>query len=137
MIILDTNVVSELMKPAPDVSVRGWLAGLGETPLMTTAVTVAEIQFGLSRLPEGRRKADLQARFEAFAGALGVLPLDEPAARETGRLRAVREAAGLPSQPSDMMIAGIAAVAGAALASRNAKDFGALPIEVLDPWRRR
>jgi predicted nucleic acid-binding protein len=137
VIILDTNVVSELMKPAPDVSVRGWLAGLGETPLMTTAVTVAEIQFGLSRLPEGRRKADLQARFEAFAGALGVLPLDEPAARETGRLRAVREAAGLPSQPSDMMIAGIAAVAGAALASRNAKDFGALPIEVLDPWRRR
>ena len=137
MIILDTNIVSELMKPAPDVAVRSWLADLGETPLTTTAITVAEIQYGLSRLPEGRRKADLQARFEAFAGALGVLPLDEPAARETGRLRAMREAAGLSSHPSDMMIAGIAAVAGAALATRNIKDFGALPIELLDPWRWR
>ena len=81
------------------------------------------------------RKADLQARFEAFAGALGVLPLDEPAARETGRLRAMREAAGLASRPSDMMIAGIAAAVGAALATRNIKDFAALPIELLDPWR--
>ena len=137
MIILDTNVVSELMKPAPDIAVRGWLAGLGETPLTTTAVTVAEIQFELRRLPDRRRKVDLEARFEAFTVALGVLPLDEPAARETGRLRALREAAGLASQPSDMMIAGIAAVAGAALATRNQKDFGALPIELLDPWRRR
>ena len=135
MIVLDTNVVSELMKPTPDISFRGWLAGLGDTPLTITAVTVAEIQFGLRRLPEGRRRADLQARFEAFADALGVLPLDEPAARETGRLRAMREAAGLSSQPSDMMIAGIAAVAGAALATRNIKDFEALPIELLNPWR--
>jgi len=135
VIILDTNVVSELMKPAPDVSVRDWLAALGETPLTTTAVSVAEIQFGLLRLPDGRRRTDLQARFEAFAGTLGVLPLDEPAARETGRLRAMREAAGLPSQPSDMMIAGIAATAGAALATRNTRDFEALPIDLLDPWR--
>jgi len=135
VIILDTNVVSELMKPSPDVSVRGWLTAIGETPLTTTTVTVAEIQFGLRRLPEGRRKVDLQARFDALAGALGVLPLDEPAARETGRLRAMREAAGLASHPSDMMIAGIAAAAGAPLATRNIKDFGALPIELFDPWR--
>ncbi len=137
MIILDTNVVSELMKSAPDVSVRAWLAGLGDTPLTTTAVTVAEIEFGLRRLPDGRRKSDLQARFEAFAGALGILPLDEPAARETGRLRALREAAGLSSQPSDMMIAGIVAVAGAPLATRNVKDFTDLPIELLNPWQGR
>lgn len=137
MIILDTNVISELMKPAPDISVRDWLAALGDEPLTTTAVTVAEIQFGLLRLPDGRRRADLQARFEAFAGTLGVLPLDEASPRETGRLQAMREAAGLPSQPSDMMIAGIAASAGAALATREIKDFDALPIELLDPWRGR
>jgi predicted nucleic acid-binding protein len=125
------------MKSAPDVSVRAWLAGLGDTPLTTTAVTVAEIEFGLRRLPDGRRKSDLQARFEAFAGALGILPLDEPAARETGRLRALREAAGLSSQPSDMMIAGIVAVAGAPLATRNVKDFTDLPIELLNPWQGR
>ena len=135
MIILDTNVISELMKPTPDFSVRDWLAALGDEPLTTTAVGVAEIQFGLLRLPDGRRRAHLQARFEAFAGTLGVLPLDEAAARETGRLRAMREAAGLPSQPSDMTIAGIAVSAGAALATRNTRDFGALPLELLDPWR--
>ena len=137
MIVLDTNVVSELMKAAPDVSVRRWLASLGATPLTTTAITVAEIQFGLRRLPDGRRKTDLQARFDAFAATLGVLPLDESAARETGRLRAMREAAGMPSQPSGMMIAGIAATAGAALATPNTRDFEALPIELLDPWRER
>ncbi len=137
MIILDTNVVSELMKPSPDSSVRGWLADLRETQLTMTAVTVAEIQFGIARLPDGRRRAELQSRFEVFADALDVLPLDELAARETGRLRAIREGAGLSSQTSDMMIAGIAAVAGAALATRNIKDFTRLPIELMDPWRER
>ncbi len=137
MIILDTNVVSELMKPAPDAAVGVWLAGLGGEAVTTTALTAAEIQFGLHRLPDGRRRADLQARFDAFAEALGVLPLDEAGAREAGRLRALREAAGLSAQPSDMMIAGIVAVAGASLATRNLKDFEALPIEVLNPWRGR
>jgi predicted nucleic acid-binding protein len=134
VIVLDTNVVSELMKPTPDASVRAWLAGLGQTPLTTTAVTVAEIQFGLERLPDGRRKSELKSRFEAFAVELGVLPLDEAAAREAGWMRAAREAAGLAAQPSDMMIAGIAAVAEAALATRNIRDFAGLPIELLDPW---
>ncbi len=135
MIVLDTNVISELMKPAPDAGVRDWLAGIRDRPLTTTAVTVAEIEFGLRRLPDGRRKDDLQASFETFAGALSVLPLDDVSARETGRLRALRHAAGLSSQPSDMMIAGIVAAAGAALATRNIKDFAGLPIELLDPWR--
>lgn len=135
MIVLDTNVVSELMKPSPDDSVRDWLARLGDAPLTTTAVTIAEIEFGLQRLPDGRRKADLSARFEAFASALIVLPLDAPAAREAGRLRAIREAAGLRSQPSDMMIAGIAAAAGAALATRNIRDFESVSIQLIDPWR--
>lgn len=135
MIVLDTNVVSELMKPSPDTSVRDWLARLGDAPLVTTAVTIAEIEFGLRRLPDGRRKADLTARFEAFVGALIVLPLDEAAAREAGRLLAIREAAGFASHPSDMMIAGITASAGTALATRNIKDFEILPLQLIDPWR--
>ena len=134
MIVLDTNVVSDLMKPSPDDAVRDWLSGLGATPLTTTAVTVAEIEFGLRRLPEGRRRAELQARFETFVAALTVLPLDEIAAREAGRFRAQREAEGLSSPPSDMMIAGIVAVAGAALATRNIRDFSGLPIPLVDPW---
>ena len=135
MIVLDTNVVSELMKAEPDPRVRDWLARIGEAPLTTTAITVSEIEFGLRRLPDGRRKDDLYARFEAFVSALTVLPLDDPAARETGRLRAMRGAAGLSAQPSDMMIAGIAATAGAALATRNVRDFEGLPIQLIDPWR--
>ena len=135
MIILDTNVVSELMKPSPDPPVRQWLAELGDQPLTTTAVTLAEIEFGLRRLPDGQRRSALFVRFENLIAALKVLPLDDAAAREAGRLRALREASGLPSQPSDMMIAGIAAVAGAALATRNTRDFAGLPVEVIDPWR--
>lgn len=109
--------------------------GLGETPLTTTAVTIAEIEFGLQRLPNGRRKIDLHTRFETLISALPVLALDEPAAREAGRLRAMRQSVGSPSQPSDMMIAGVTAAAGAALATRNVKDFAGLPIEIVDPWR--
>lgn len=135
MIVLDTNVVSELMKPQPDPHVRDWLTKPGDQLLCTTAITIAEIEFGLRRLPAGRRSDDLQSRFETFAAALTVLPLDDLSAREAGRFRAMREAAGLPSQPSAMMIAGIAAVAGAALATRNTRDFEGLPIQLIDPWR--
>lgn len=135
MIVLDTNVLSELMKPSPDAFVRDWLTRLGDVPMATTAVTVAEIEFGLQRLPQGRRRNGLYASFEAFIAALTVLPLDDVAAREAGRLRAMREAAGLSFQPSDMMIAGIAVTAAAVLATRNVRDFEGLPLQIIDPWR--
>jgi hypothetical protein len=137
VIVLDTNVISELMKPAPDPAVRDWLMALGDTPLATTSITVAEIEYGVRRLPDGRRKAGLYARFETLIDALVVLPLDELAGRGSGQLRALREAAGLSAAPSDMMIAGVTAVAGAALATRNERDFQGLPIEVINPWRGR
>lgn len=134
MIVLDTNVVSELMKPVPDGRVRDWLAGLGEVALTTTAVTVAEIEYGLQRMAAGRRRADLAASFEVSIGALGILPLDDVAARHAGQLRARRDPAGLPSQGMDMLIAGIAMAAGASLATRNVSDFAGLPLEVVNPW---
>ena len=134
MIVLDTNVVSELMKSAPDPRVRDWLAGLADITLVTTAVSVAEIEYGLQRLPQGRRRADLAASFEVMIGALSVLPLDDVAARYAGQMRARREAAGLPVQAMDMLIAGIAAAAGAGLVTRNVADFADLPVEVVNPW---
>lgn len=134
MILLDTNVVSELMKPAPDDRVRAWLLGLHATPLAIAVVTVAEIEYGLRRLPPGRRRESLMERFGEFTDAISILPLDDVAARESGRLRALREAAGRPSTPSDMMIAGIATVADAALATRNARDFEGLALTLIDPW---
>mgnify|MGYP003576943505 FL=1 len=134
MIVLDTNVVSELMKPEPDRQVQAWLSRREGDLLCLNAVAVSEIVFGLERLPPGRRRSDLRAQFDAFAEALTVLPMDEAAAREAGHFRALREQAGLAAQPSDMMIAGIASVAGADLATRNVRDFEALPISVLNPW---
>ena len=134
MIVLDTNVVSELMKPEPDRRVQAWLSRREGDLLCLNAVTVSEIVFGLERLPPGRRRSDLRSRFDVFAEALTVLPMDEAAAREAGRFRALREREGLADQPSDMMIAGIASVAGADLATRNVPDFEALPIVVLNPW---
>ncbi len=134
MIILDTNVISELMKSEPHVHLRDWLSRLGDAPLTTTSVTVAEITYGLERLPDGKRKSDLQAAFMKLLDALGVLPLDDVAATKAGKFRALREAAGHPSAPSDMMIAGIVAVYGARLATRNIKDFEALPLILTDPW---
>lgn len=135
--LLDTNVVSELMRPTPDAKVRAWLGGLGATPLATSAVTIAEIVFGLARLPEGKRRSDLMERFDALIlgpPTLPVLDLDAQAGRLAGEFRALRESMGLGSSPSDMMIAGVAMANGASLATRNVDDFSGLPISVVNPW---
>lgn len=137
MILLDTNVVSELMRPAPDPKVRAWFGGLGAAPLATSAVTIAEAAYGLARLPDGKRRSELMEQFDALIfgpPTLPVLGLDEQAGRLAGEFRALRESLGLGSSPSDMMIAGIAAANGASLATRNAGDFSGLPIGVVNPW---
>ncbi len=135
MILLDTNIVSELMKPRPDEQVRTWLMSLGDMRLATTAITVAEIEYGLHRLPEGKRRNDLSARFVQLSAALNVLVLDAIAATQAGIFRATRERQGLVTTPSDMMIAGIASTADASLATRNTKDFAHLPITLINPWQ--
>jgi predicted nucleic acid-binding protein len=137
VIILDTNVVSEVMKPRPDLAVQSWLTKLDDAPLTTTTITIAEVEFGLQRLPNGARKMALYSRFENFISALTILALDETAARQAGRLRARREASGRVSSPSDMLIAGIAYAVEADLATRNVRDFEGLPIRIIDPWEPR
>ncbi len=134
MIVLDTNVLSELMKARPDAQVGVWMQSIDET-VATTAITVMEIEYGLRRLPDGRRKVDLGHRFAALATVLTVMPLDDIAAYRAGQFRALREAEGFAPHPSDMMIAGIAASAEARLATRNVKDFQGLPLQLVDPWR--
>lgn len=137
MILLDTNVLSELMRPVPDPKVRAWMGGLGAASIATSAVTISEMTFGLARLPDGKRRDALTERFDALifgAPALPVFGLDEQAGRLAGEFRALREKNGLGGSPSDMMIAGIAMANGARLATRNARDFAGLPIEVVDPW---
>ncbi|MDH3701861.1 MAG: type II toxin-antitoxin system VapC family toxin [Alphaproteobacteria bacterium] len=137
MIILDTNVLSELMRPAPAREVRDWLLGGDDDLLVTTAVTIFEIEFGLARLPAGRRRSDLEARFATFTGPqspFSVLPFDDATARIGGRLRADNQSRGLPAGPVDMMIAAIAHAANAALATRNVKDFVGTGLTLIDPW---
>jgi len=135
MILLDTNVVSELMRPAPDPKIRLWLGELDATPLATSAVTIAEVVFGLARLPDGKRRLDLRFDVLIFGPpALPVLGLDEQASRLAGEAGALGEGLGLGSSPSDMMIPAIAAANGTSLATRNVDDVSGLPISLVNPW---
>lgn len=136
MIILDTNVVSELMRPAPDPRVRQWVSGRRADELGTTAITVAEIRHGIERLPDGRRKADLlSAAADTFA-AFGKLvqPFDALAAAWFGQVMVRRAGLGLPTEGFDAQIAAICRARGAALATRNVKDFRETGVEIIDPW---
>lgn len=138
MIILDTNVLSELIRPVPAPEVKNWLLErTDDEPLATTAITIMEIEYGLARLPEGSRRKDLEDRFAALTGKqfeFAVLPFDEKAARLAGKLRAKRETAGLHAHSADMMIAAIALIEGAALATRNIKDFTETDVGLINPW---
>lgn len=138
MIVLDANILSELVRPAPAPEVKNWLLHDTEgEALVTTAITVSEIKYGLARLPDGRRRKEVEVRFEILTGAhfaFTVLPFDEKAARLAGRLRAARKAKGFHAQSADMMIAAITALADASFATRNIKDFTDTGIEIINPW---
>ena len=140
MIILDTNVLSELMRPAPSVQVLRWLAKHPPLRLFTTTITQAEILYGLELLPAGKRRAALESAVEAmfeedFDGR--ILPFDSDAARVFPRIAAARRAAGRPTTQFDAQIAAIARSRGAVVATRNTGDFEHCGIAVLNPWTAR
>ena len=137
MIVLDTNVVSELMKPAGAPAVRDWVRAHPGRELCTTAITLAEIRYGIERLPAGRRK-DLLGRiaedlFSAFSEQ--VLAFDAASTRHYAEIVTRRERAGRPIDALDAQIAAICRNADATLATRNVRDFEDTRIDVLDPWR--
>lgn len=136
MIILDTNVLSELMRPEPNARVRDWVAGRRADEVGTTAITVAEIRHGIERLPDGRRKESLLTAATDVFSAFGELiqPFDTTAAVWFGAIMANRASLGLPIEGFDAQIAAICRTRGAALATRNVKDFRETGIEVIDPW---
>ena len=119
MIILDTNVVSELMRPEPDARVRQWVSGRRADELGTTAITVAEIRHRIERLPDGRRKETLlSAATDLFAGFGDLVqPFDALAVAWFGPVMVRRARLGLPIQGFDALIAAICRARGAALAS--------------------
>jgi hypothetical protein len=137
MIIVDTNVASELMRPSPSPAVRSWMTSQVTGELFTTAITVAEILYGLARLPSGRRRDRLSTAageiFTAFSEY--VLPFDANAAASYALIVSHRDNIGLPIEGFDAQIAAICRSRGAALATRNVKDFRETGIDVIDPWR--
>ena len=137
MILLDTNVISELIRPSPDSSVRQFLRGQAPEELFTSAVCEAEIRYGLARMPGGRRRDDLAARIIAFlrdAFPDRTVPFDSACATHYGDIRAAREAAGRPVTVEDAMIAATVRAFGAVLATRNSSDFEGTGIMVVNPW---
>ena len=138
--MLDTNVVSELMKPEPSTAVLVWVGSRDRLELHTTSVTQAEILDGVLQLPAGRRRRAVEGAAEAmfqedFAGR--ILPFNSRAARPYADLVAERRRRGRPISQFDAQIAAIARVAGATLATRNGKDFEYCGIRVLNPWVER
>jgi toxin FitB len=137
VIILDTNVVSELMKPQPNAAVLKWLTGQPRDSLCTTSITRAEILYGVVRLPDGRRKADLAAEAQRmFREDLPdpALAFDDAATPYYAEILGARRRAGRPMTTLDAQIAAIAAANSAAVATRNVSDFDGCGVEVIDPW---
>lgn len=136
MIILDTNVVSELMRETPHPGVVAWVRGHVTQGLVTTAVTIAEIGYGVERLPPGRRRDMLRSaarsQFEGFGSQ--ILAFDVAAALKYPEVVVARELAGRPTTELDAQIAAIALSSGSAVATRNARDFTGVGLEILDPW---
>lgn len=136
MIVLDTNVVSELMRTAPEPAVLSWLQQPSGDGLYTTTITVAEIRYGIARLPEGRRRESLhQAANEIFAAfPRQVLTFDLAAANAYADIVTSRENLGMPINGFDAQIAAICRSQAAVLATRNTKDFADTGLTIINPW---
>lgn len=139
MIVLDTNVLSELAKPDPDPAVTRWVAHQRRSELCTTAVSQAELAYGLALLPRGRRRDLLASAVARLLGeGLGgrVLPFDRAAAAAYGNFAAARRAAGRPVATADAQIVAIARSRGASLlATRDLVGFEGCGVVLADPWR--
>ena len=136
-VLLDTDVVSELIRKAPDPAVEAWVAGHPLEKLFFSAVGEAELRYGAAILPAGRRRESLVSEIEAMlrdAFEERVLPFDSEAARVYAEIAAMRRSAGRPVPPADCQIAAIARSRDMAVATRNVRDFEDMDIEVIDPW---
>jgi predicted nucleic acid-binding protein len=137
MIVLDTNVLSALMRQAPDKKVIDWLDTQPRTSVWTTSVTILEIRFGLQILPAGKRRSLFMKALEILlVDKIGgrVAPFDTAAAERAADLMASRHKRGRPGDLRDTMIAGIVLACHATLATRNSAHFEDLSVPLIDPW---
>jgi toxin FitB len=136
MIILDSNVISELMRPAPEGKVIAWLNRQPETSIWTTAVSVMEVRFGLQVMPRGKRQEIYSRGFENLLDGIDhrIAPFDTETAKHAGSLMASRKIRGRRRELRDTMIAGIVLANHATLATRNVRDFDDIGAKLIDPW---
>ena len=137
MVILDTNVLSELMQQRANPLVRQWLDRQAELSVWTTSITIFEIRYGMELLPRSRRRASLESEFERLIedDIQGrIVPFDAQAATVAAGLMAQRQRTGRTGDLRDAMIAGIVIASHATLATRNMRHFDDLSVPVVDPW---
>ena len=136
LLVLDTNVISEMMRQRPDPHVLDWLDAQPASSLFTTSITEAEIRAGVAMLPAGRRRTGLAAAADQLFELFGdrVLPFDSAAARAYAILVARRRAAGRPVAQADGQIAAITKSRNATVVTRNVEHFEDSAIDVIDPW---
>jgi toxin FitB len=138
VIILDTNVISELTRPVPHSGIIAWLDSQPAEETAITAITAAELRYGVRRIPDGRRKTELSEAVNALIDIDfrdRVEPFDVLAADQYADVVATRERAGQPISISDAQIAAICRVMNAALATRNTSDFTGTGVNLIDPWK--
>ena len=137
MVVLDTDVVSELMRQSPDPPVDAWAAGYAAEKLYFSAVSEAELRYGAAIMPEGQRRDTLVSDIESMLLAAfdnRILPFDSEAASAFAEIVAARRRIGRPISQPDCQIAAIARSRGMAVATRNLCDFVGMGIELIDPW---
>lgn len=137
MILLDTNVISELMRAEPAQIVLDWFGQHDAADLFISAITEAELRTGVAILPDGQRRDRLQAAIDAMIDQdfqSRVLPFDSLAAKAYAEIAAQRRAAGRPIAEADCQIAAIARAKDAPIATRNVKDFDGCGVRVINPW---
>lgn len=134
MIVIDTNVLSEMMNPAPDPQVVAWFSRIDAREQAISATVAAELWVGAAIRPEGRRRRLLQARIDATIDGLEILPFNETAARHYAKIIAARQRAGRPITAFDAQVAATARAYGARLATRNTKDFTGCGVDLINPW---
>lgn len=136
MIILDTNVLSALMRETPDRKVITWLDAQSRTSVWTSSITILEVRFGLHIMATGKRRSLLSQAFEGVLESIGhrIAAFDDDAAVHAANLMASRQRKGRPIELRDTMMAGIVLARHASLATRNVTHFEDLTVPVLDPW---
>lgn len=135
-ILLDTCVISELIKPAPDPVVLAWTGSTPQDGCFLSAITLGEVMDAIRRLPAGKRRSRLEAWFEGLLARYQarIIPVDAAVARKWGRLAGELARRGAPTSMADGLIAATALVHGMKLATRNTADFRPFEVEIVDPW---